>query len=311
MQQHEYKDGNAARIACSSVWTACPRAPPLALQRWRCTQLLSSDTPALPKSHPGHRSTCLCNRKIHIQEFGASAYVTHISRDIHLVELKFCPDTNPLPSLQTAADQHAGAISRLGTRSLKNLNRSNKVTSHTILLGVAGTIYNDYTITPMVELSLTRHNAENLASQVLLAGASLWASQFRAGGGEPTPAGAWLTATRLTLISCSPLVNSLIQAGPVNLLGEAQASLLSASVLKNTNQRAQNMWPLITSPVNYTFWCPLFLAMDIAVHVKHTSQVYSRECKLWRILQYAGSCIENTDNMPSRPNAQSSKCSMA
>eukprot|EP00983_Pelagomonas_calceolata_P018036 565926-Pelagomonas_calceolata.AAC.1 len=28
--------------------------------------------------------------------------------------------------------------------------------------------------------------------------------KFRAGGGEPTPAGAWLTATRRTRISCSP-----------------------------------------------------------------------------------------------------------
>eukprot|EP00983_Pelagomonas_calceolata_P018718 587152-Pelagomonas_calceolata.AAC.1 len=58
-------------------------------------------------------------------------------RDIHLVELKFCPNTNPLPSLRTAADQHAGTISRLRTRSLRNPNRDNKVTLHTILLGVA------------------------------------------------------------------------------------------------------------------------------------------------------------------------------
>eukprot|EP00983_Pelagomonas_calceolata_P005812 191713-Pelagomonas_calceolata.AAC.1 len=28
-------------------------------------------------------------------------------RDIHLVEIRFCPDTKPLPSLRTAADQHA------------------------------------------------------------------------------------------------------------------------------------------------------------------------------------------------------------
>eukprot|EP00983_Pelagomonas_calceolata_P119073 1160566-Pelagomonas_calceolata.AAC.5 len=58
-------------------------------------------------------------------------------RDIHLVELKYCPDTNPLPSLQKAVDQHAGSISRLRTRSLRNPNRNNKVTLHTILLGVA------------------------------------------------------------------------------------------------------------------------------------------------------------------------------
>eukprot|EP00983_Pelagomonas_calceolata_P009406 304512-Pelagomonas_calceolata.AAC.1 len=69
-------------------------------------------------------------------------------------------------------------------------------------------------------VTLTRHNAEELASQlschalqpltkirnnkhqahITLAG-FFWqgAMHFRAGGGESTPAGAWLTATRLTL----------------------------------------------------------------------------------------------------------------
>eukprot|EP00983_Pelagomonas_calceolata_P029856 934205-Pelagomonas_calceolata.AAC.1 len=41
-------------------------------------------------------------------------------RDIHLVELKLCPDINPLPSLRTSADQHAGTISRLRTRCPRN-----------------------------------------------------------------------------------------------------------------------------------------------------------------------------------------------
>eukprot|EP00983_Pelagomonas_calceolata_P119531 1160615-Pelagomonas_calceolata.AAC.4 len=41
-------------------------------------------------------------------------------RDVHLVELTYCPDTIPLPSLKKAADQHAGTISRLRTRSLRN-----------------------------------------------------------------------------------------------------------------------------------------------------------------------------------------------
>eukprot|EP00983_Pelagomonas_calceolata_P053801 1143435-Pelagomonas_calceolata.AAC.1 len=62
----------------------------------------------------------------------------------------------PLPSLQTAAAQHAGTIPRLRTRNLRIPNRNNKVTLHTILLG-AGTIYDDYTIAPLVELGLTRH----------------------------------------------------------------------------------------------------------------------------------------------------------
>eukprot|EP00983_Pelagomonas_calceolata_P046517 1140225-Pelagomonas_calceolata.AAC.3 len=48
------------------------------------------------------------------------------NRDIHLVKLKYCPDTNPLPSLQKSADQHASTISRLRTQSLRNPNRNNK-----------------------------------------------------------------------------------------------------------------------------------------------------------------------------------------
>eukprot|EP00983_Pelagomonas_calceolata_P065829 1148764-Pelagomonas_calceolata.AAC.2 len=41
--------------------------------------------------------------------------------------------------------------------------------------------------------------------RVLWAGAALGVKQFRAGGGESTPTGAWLTATCQTRISCSPL----------------------------------------------------------------------------------------------------------
>eukprot|EP00983_Pelagomonas_calceolata_P068617 1149997-Pelagomonas_calceolata.AAC.2 len=58
-------------------------------------------------------------------------------RDIHLVELKFCPDTNPCITLETAATQHAHTITRLKTRSSRNPNRNNKVTLHIILIGVA------------------------------------------------------------------------------------------------------------------------------------------------------------------------------
>jgi len=68
-------------------------------------------------------------------------------RDIHLVKLKYCPDTSPLPSLQAAAAQHAGTISIINTCSLRNPNRNNKVTLHTIPL--------EHSIAPLVELGLT------------------------------------------------------------------------------------------------------------------------------------------------------------
>eukprot|EP00983_Pelagomonas_calceolata_P007998 261018-Pelagomonas_calceolata.AAC.1 len=73
-------------------------------------------------------------------------------RDIHLVEFKFCPDTNLFPTLEAASTQHTNTITRFKTRSSRNPNRNNKVTLHIILVGVAGTINNDYTIQPLIDL---------------------------------------------------------------------------------------------------------------------------------------------------------------
>eukprot|EP00983_Pelagomonas_calceolata_P019680 620051-Pelagomonas_calceolata.AAC.1 len=47
-------------------------------------------------------------------------------RDIHLVEFKICPDTNPLPTLEAAIAQHANTLTRLKTRSSRNPHRNNK-----------------------------------------------------------------------------------------------------------------------------------------------------------------------------------------
>ncbi|KAF5826873.1 hypothetical protein DUNSADRAFT_1832 [Dunaliella salina] len=70
-------------------------------------------------------------------------------RDIHLVELQFCPDTNPFITLERARTQHSHTITRLKTHSLRNPNGNNKVTLHTILIGVGGTIYDELTISPL------------------------------------------------------------------------------------------------------------------------------------------------------------------
>ena len=87
-------------------------------------------------------------------------------RDIHLVEFQFCSDTNPASTLERAQTQHSHIINRLETCSLRNPNRNNKVTLHIILIGVGGTIYNKYTITPLINLGLTKQKAESLASQL-------------------------------------------------------------------------------------------------------------------------------------------------
>eukprot|EP00983_Pelagomonas_calceolata_P047469 1140657-Pelagomonas_calceolata.AAC.2 len=86
-------------------------------------------------------------------------------RDIHLVEFKFCPDTNPFPNLEAASAQHTNTITRLKTRSSRNPTRNNRVTLHIILVGVTGTIYNDYTIQPFINLGLTRQKAKSLGSK--------------------------------------------------------------------------------------------------------------------------------------------------
>eukprot|EP00983_Pelagomonas_calceolata_P027233 855762-Pelagomonas_calceolata.AAC.1 len=105
-------------------------------------------------------------------------------------------------------------ITRLKTRSLRNPNRNNDVTLHIILVGVAGTIYNDYTIKPLINLGLTREKAKSQASKLschaiqrlttiinathfffrgLLGVGSLGARQWRAGEGESGRPGAWRT----------------------------------------------------------------------------------------------------------------------
>jgi hypothetical protein len=73
-------------------------------------------------------------------------------RDIHLVEIKHCSDINLQRTLEKAHNQHQPLIQRLQTRSLRGISRNNQVTLHVILCGVGGTIYNLYTITPLLNL---------------------------------------------------------------------------------------------------------------------------------------------------------------
>ena len=87
-------------------------------------------------------------------------------RDIHLIELKFCSDTKPEQTLHTAQNQHKHTIESLRTRSLRGTHRNNRVTLHTILIGVAGTIFNPYTIDPLCKLGLTKDKAHKTAKEL-------------------------------------------------------------------------------------------------------------------------------------------------
>ena len=87
-------------------------------------------------------------------------------RDIHLVEINFCSDINPQQTLEKAHNQHQPLIQRLRTRSLRCISRNNKVTLHVILLGVGGTIYNQYTITSLLNLGIPTHKVHQLATKL-------------------------------------------------------------------------------------------------------------------------------------------------
>lgn len=89
-------------------------------------------------------------------------------RDIRLIELKFCSDTNPEQTLLTAQNQHKHTIENLCTKILRGSHRNNRVTLHTILIGVAGTIYNPYTIAPLCNLGLTKERAQKTATKLHL-----------------------------------------------------------------------------------------------------------------------------------------------
>ena len=86
--------------------------------------------------------------------------------DIHLVEFKFCSDIKPRQILDKAHSQNIPLIQRLRTRSLRGIFRNNKVTLHVILLGVGGTIYNQYTITSLLNLGLPTHKVHQLATKL-------------------------------------------------------------------------------------------------------------------------------------------------
>jgi len=87
-------------------------------------------------------------------------------RDIHLVEFRFCSDINPQQTLEKAHNQHQPLIQRLRTRSLRGISRNNQVTLHGILLGVGGTIYNQYTVTPLLNLGVPTHKVHQLATKL-------------------------------------------------------------------------------------------------------------------------------------------------
>ncbi len=74
----------------------------------------------------------------------------HPSRwDAHLIEVIYCDDTRPEQQLARATEQHIGLKHALA-------QQCHKVSLHTILIGVIGTIYKCHTELPLSKLGLDR-----------------------------------------------------------------------------------------------------------------------------------------------------------
>ncbi len=75
-------------------------------------------------------------------------------REIHLVEVRYCEDTQPGHQLEASRRQHEVLCKRL---------KANKVILHTILLGVGGSIYTSHTLNHLNELGLDIQKAHKTA----------------------------------------------------------------------------------------------------------------------------------------------------
>ena len=81
--------------------------------------------------------------------------------ELRVVEIKTCQDTDPHPQLTKAKTQHASLLKLLQRR-----NPHIQVYFHVILIGQMGTIYNDYTITPLQHLGLKDQSLKALTKDL-------------------------------------------------------------------------------------------------------------------------------------------------
>jgi hypothetical protein len=77
--------------------------------------------------------------------------------------LKHKPATDIRNSAQPTSTSYPASTNK---EPLRGISRNNKVTLHVILLGVGGTIYNQYTITPRLNLGVPMHKVHQLATKL-------------------------------------------------------------------------------------------------------------------------------------------------
>ena len=76
---------------------------------------------------------------------------------MHLVEVKYCEGTRPNNQLEASKQKHKELC--------RNLQGA-KITLHTILLGVGGTIYIPHTLDQLIQLGLDTQRATKLANKL-------------------------------------------------------------------------------------------------------------------------------------------------
>jgi hypothetical protein len=85
------------------------------------------------------------------------------SSDIYIVEFKNCRDSEPQPVSEAAATQHEELREQLVRR-----HPNARVRIVVILIGMAGTIYHDFTITPLQRLGVQGKELENTLQKVAI-----------------------------------------------------------------------------------------------------------------------------------------------
>jgi len=105
-------------------------------------------SPITPHLHQVPRSR-QHSRDVHrVQELNVN------KREIHLVEFKYCEDTQPGHQYEASRKQHEVLCKRL---------KAKNSFPHTILLGVGGSIYNSHNVNHLKELGLDTHKAHKTA----------------------------------------------------------------------------------------------------------------------------------------------------
>ncbi len=95
---------------------------------------------------------CQLERNGHQRDMQA---IHPLHSDVHLIELKYCDDTRPVQQLARATEQHIILKHALA-------QQCHKVSLHTILIGVMGTIYKCHAELFLSTLGLDRYREENL-----------------------------------------------------------------------------------------------------------------------------------------------------